>query len=40
MKAKKGRGGEAEIPGVREGRKGAQGLYVDQRDKNNDVEIN
>lgn len=37
---KKGRGGEAEIPGVREGRKGAQGLYVDQRDKNNDVEIN
>lgn len=40
-------GGEAEMPGVREGRKGAQGLmeegekmYVDQRDKNNDVDIN
>lgn len=35
------------MPGIREGRKGAQGLmgegenvYVEQRDKNNDVEIN
>lgn len=39
--------GEVEMPGIREGRKGAQGLmgegenvYVEQRDKNNDVEIN
>lgn len=38
---------EVEMPGIREGRKGAQGLmgegenvYVEQRDKNNDVEIN
>lgn len=35
------------MPGVREGRKGTQGLmeegekvYVNQRDKNNDVDIN
>lgn len=38
---------EVEMPSIREGRKGAQGLmgegenvYVEQRDKNNDVEIN